>query len=365
MALRLLQAALWRKRGMVALAVLAVAIGSSVAGALLHVSRDISRKLTRELRALGPNLVLLPANGGENPGFLDEASARERLRDAGVDAAALLFVSATVEGRRVQIVGADLAAARRLHPSWKIGAGNDSSLLGIRLARRLGVTDARALRATFEDAAGERSIERPAGVTLESGSSDDEAWWIPLADAQTLAGLPGRISLAQARLDEPDRATAVVARLERGRGARALVLHALSATEADLLDRTRRLMGYVTLGVLLAAGLCAFGTLTDLALERKREIALLKALGATPGEVVRQFTAESLAVGVMGGCLGWGMGLVASQVIGREVFHAPIAVHWDIFPVVLLMSVAVAMVAGAGPIRLALAVEPAPVLRGE
>jgi len=365
MALRLLQAALWRKRGMVSLAVLAVAIGGSVAGALLHVSRDISHKLTRELRALGPNLVLLPPDAEGSATFLDEAALRARLRAVGLDAAALLFVNATVEGRRVQIVGADLAAARRLHPSWKVGAGGDSALLGARLARRLGITDGRALRATFDDPAGARTLERPAGAIFESGSSDDEAWWIPLPEAQALAGLPGRVSMAQARLDRPDRAAPVAAALERGGGVRAVVLHALSSTEADLLERTRRLMSYVTVGVLLAAGLCAFGTLTDLALERRREIALLKALGATRAEVVRQFGAESLAVGLLGGCLGWFMGLVASQVIGRQVFHAPIAIHWDIFPVVLLMSVAVALLAGVGPIRLALGVEPAPVLRGE
>src|SRR6185436_2755758 len=58
---RLLGAALWRNRGVAGLAVLAVAIGSSVAAALLHVSGDVSRKLTRELRALGPNLLVVPA----------------------------------------------------------------------------------------------------------------------------------------------------------------------------------------------------------------------------------------------------------------------------------------------------------------
>ena len=42
--------------------------------------------------------------------------------------------------------------------------------------------------------------------------------------------------------------------------------------QAALLERTRRLMGMVTIGVLLAAGLCAFGTLTDLTLERRKEI---------------------------------------------------------------------------------------------
>src|SRR5262249_49775247 len=119
------------------------------------------------------------------------------------------------------------------------------------------------------------------GGALESGGPDDEAWWVPLSEAQRLAGLEGRLSLIQSRLSSPRDEARVVESIERGGRVRAMVLHALSATEADLFARMQRLMSWVTLGVLLSAGLCAFGTLTDLALERRREIALLKALGAS------------------------------------------------------------------------------------
>ena len=365
MALRLFHAALWRKRGMVGLAILAVAIGGSVAGALLHISRDISQKLTRELRALGPNLLLLPAGSGGDAAFLDEALARERLRAGGLEGAALLFVTANIDGRRVPVVGADLAMVQKLHPAWSVGAGERGSLMGVRLARRLGVLPQQTVRASFESPAGPRSLEWPAGATFESGSADDEAWWIPLDRAQELAGRPGQISLVQVRLDDPAGAEERARRLEQPGGVHAQVLHALSSTEAALLERTRRLMGMVTVGVLLAAGLCAFGTLTDLTLERRKEIALLKALGASPREVILQFGAESLAVGLLGGLLGWWMGVLAALVIGREVFHSTVAIHWGILPIVLLISIGVALVASIGPIRLALRVDPAPVLRGE
>jgi putative ABC transport system permease protein len=364
MALRLLQAALWRKRGMVALAVLAVAIGGSVAGALLHVSRDISHKLTRELRTLGPNLILLPPAQAGAGTLLDDALAHQRLRAAKLEGASLLFLTATIGERRVPVVGADLEAVRKLHPSWKLSGSAHGALLGVRLARRLGARPGDMIEPRFGGDGG-ASYTAYVGATLESGTSDDEAWWIPLADAQALAGETGRVSLVQARLDDPDQVPRITAQLEQGGGVRAVVLHELSSTEADLLQRTRRLMTYVTLGVLIAAGLCAFGTLTDLALERRREIALLKTLGATGRDVIFQFGAESLVVGLLGGGLGWWIGIAASGVIGRQVFRSSIAVHWDLFPIVLLVSIAVALVAATGPIRLALAVEPAPVLRGE
>jgi putative ABC transport system permease protein len=362
---RLVAAGLTRRRGMVVLAVLAVAIGSSVASALLHVSGDVSRKLTHELRALGPNLLLTaggmhPAPGG---GYLDEALARARLRAAGLEGAPLLLVTARAGGRPLQIVGGDLDALRRLHPAWIVAPGRHEALIGARLMARLAVREGDSL--TVEFAAG-RLLTHRVGARLEAGGGDDEAWWIPLAEAQELAGLQGRVSLVEARIEGgPAAADRAVAALERGGGARALVLHALSATEAGLLERMRRLMALVTAAALVAAGLCAFGTLTDLALERRREIALMKALGASSRDIVRQFAAESLAIGLAGGTLGWLIGLLFAEVIGRSVFHSSIAVHWNVPPLVLGLALVVAGAASLGPIRLALSVQPAAMLKGE
>lgn len=369
---RLLRAAMWRRRGTVMLAVAAVAIGTSVASALLHVSGDIGRKVTRELRTLGPNLLLVPpiADEGASAEFLDEGAVRRRLAAARLDGVPLLYGIAEVEGRRVTVIGADLDAARRLHPGWRIMPAADAldrastALIGARLAERLGARADTTL-----------ALQRPGGgdpITVEvrhvltAGGADDEAIWIPLATAQSLAGLPGRVSLAQARVDGGAAAAAAAARaLEREGGMRALVLHALSATEGRLLERMRRLMALVTIAALIAAGLCAFGTLTDLALERRREIALMKALGATPGDVVRLFAAESLLIGGLGGFAGWLIGVFFAELIGRQVFHSAITLRADVPLIVMALALAVSAVAGLGPIRLALGVEPAPVLKGD
>jgi hypothetical protein len=95
---------------------------------------------------------------------------------------------------------------------------------------------------------------------------------------------------------------AAAARLQRGGGLAALPLYALSATEQGLLDRMRRLMLLVTLAALIAGALSAYGTLTDLALERRREIALLKSLGAPRRRIIGRFLAESVAIGLSGVC---------------------------------------------------------------
>jgi ABC-type antimicrobial peptide transport system permease subunit len=153
--------------------------------------------------------------------------------------------------------------------------------------------------------------------------------------------------------------------LERDGGVRVLVLHALSETEAGLLARTRRLMALVTAAALVSAGLCAFGTLTDLALERRRDIALLKSLGASRTDVVRLFAAESLLIGALGGIGGWLLGAAFAEFIGRTVFHSIIALRTDVPFLVLALSIGVAGIASLGPIRLALSIEPAAALKGD
>src|ERR1051325_9641136 len=81
MEVRLLWASLWRRRGTAALAALAVAIGASVAAALMHVSGDVGSKLTHELRSLGPNLLLTPSAASTRP-YLDESLVHARLAEA-------------------------------------------------------------------------------------------------------------------------------------------------------------------------------------------------------------------------------------------------------------------------------------------
>lgn len=368
---------------MALLAVVAVAIGAAVTSALLIVSRDVGYQLTGELRALGPNLIVTAADpmgpsplaGGEGGDardagaaatrerYLDEREVRARLAEAGVDGVPVLYALATVRGHPVNVAGTDLDHLRRLHPSWKVAPGPHASLMGIRLMRRLGVEPGEPL--TLEYANGGHA-KVAVGAVVEAGGAADEAWWIPLADLQALTDLPGRASVAEARVEGvPSAIEHAVGTLERGGDMRAVVLHALSATEADLLDRTRRLMAMVTVAVLFAALLCAFGTLTDLALERRREVALLKALGASRRDLVRMFGVESTAVGLLGGVSGWIAGVVLAQLIGREVFHAGVRVQWSALPLVLALSLLVANAAALGPIRFALGVEPAAVLKGE
>jgi putative ABC transport system permease protein len=205
----------------------------------------------------------------------------------------------------------------------------------------------------------------PAGARLETGGPEDDLWWVPLATLQRVTGHAGEVSLFQARVRDAGEAARVTARLAADPLLRAVPLHALGAAEGRLLARVRMLLTLVSVAALVAAALTMLGTLTDLALARRRDVATLRALGARSRDVVRLFLAESAVVGVAGGALGYAAGGALAWLVGREVFAATILPRWDVLPVVLLVSVVVALVAAIGPARLALAAEPAAILEAD
>ncbi len=116
--------------------------------------------------------------------------------------------------------------------------------------------------------------------------------------------------------------------------------------------------------VLLLTALCVLAAMATLAMERRTDVGLMKALGGPMSRIVRLFLAEVGLLGAVGGALGSLVGAVLSAWIGRRVFGTAISPRFDVFPLTIALMVGVAL-AGALPLRLLGRVRPAVVLRGE
>ncbi len=79
-------------------------------------------------------------------------------------------------------------------------------------------------------------------------------------------------------------------------------------------------MFLVTAIILVITILCVVTTMVSLVEERRKEIALFKALGARDGEIIRFFLSEVLLIGTVGGIVGYGLGLLLAQIISKSVF---------------------------------------------
>jgi putative ABC transport system permease protein len=387
----LLRGALLVRRGRVLLAVAAIAIGTSVAAALLLVSQDVGSKVARELRAFGPNLIVAPGAGGLALGTrelaLGSVGGEARLGRAtrawlaGEAAAGRLVGAAAVRyavGRRggepVVIAGTDLDALRRLHPAWRIdAAGGADAIAGEEAARALGLVAGDGATLEIDGPRGTRPLGLTRIAISHTGGSEDRQLFVREERlAEALGEIPDspRFHLALARADGAT--AAILAYAARplppaaaAEGATLRAVKQLSAGDGEVLRRLRLLLVTVTVVALGAAILCAMSTLTDLVLERTKEIALLRALGAGRRDLFGLFATEALAVGAAGGLAGLAIGIVAAQAIGLGVFATTIRIAPLVPPAIIALGVATALVASILPLRRALGVEPAPVLRGE
>jgi putative ABC transport system permease protein len=105
-------------------------------------------------------------------------------------------------------------------------------------------------------------------------------------------------------------------------------------------------------------------TMTALVLERKKDVAVMKALGATDRLIMRLFLCEGAGMGITGGVLGCGLGLLLARELGLKLFGVPLDPAWWTLPLISLGSMAVAVLATVFPVRMAQAVQPAATLKG-
>ncbi len=381
---RVLWSSLKESRGRLAVALVALVSGAAVSSALLDLQFDAERKFTREFRALGANVIVSPApvadgTGDEAPVFGGEDLQKILVaRDAspaggagGVTAMApFLFVVARArEQTSLILAGTWLDEAPRLAPWWKVEGQWISSredrrrcLVGRQVAMQLGVTPGSSVE--LAHAGRTRQLE-VAGI-ISAGGAEDSQVFVNLPVAQTLAGVGERVGLVEISVKgSPEQVQRFVARLA-AQAPRLEVrpLRQIAQAEGQLLGRLRMLLLSTVVLVLALTGLCVLATMTALAMERRADVGLMKALGGAMPRVVRLFLAEVGTLGAIGGLIGSLVGAALAGWIGRRVFGTEISARFEVFPLTIALMVAVAL-AGASPLRLLGRVRPAVVLRGE
>ncbi|KES15028.1 ABC-type transport system, involved in lipoprotein release, permease component, partial [Gilliamella apicola SCGC AB-598-B02] len=121
----------------------------------------------------------------------------------------------------------------------------------------------------------------------------------------------------------------------------------------------------VALLVLVLTMICVATTMMTVVMERRKEIGLKKAIGANNKSIAKEFLAEGLVLGITGGIIGVICGLIFAQVISSNVFGRSIIIEFYLIPSTILISAIVTVIACLIPVKRALDVEPALVLRGE
>ena len=148
-------------------------------------------------------------------------------------------------------------------------------------------------------------------------------------------------------------------------GTAAKLVKRVTQSEATVLTKLQALVLLVTVIVLALTMITVATTMTAVVTERRREIGLRKALGASNASVVWEFMGEGLLLGLVGGLLGAGFGFAFAQAVSVNVFSSSIQFRPLLLPITVIVSILVTGLACILPVRSATDIDPALVLKGE
>ena len=371
---RVLARVLRHRWDQLAVAMLAVLLGTALISALANLSFDMATQTGRELRAYGANILVLPRAVTPGLGGLGEEQGIPERDLATLDGipdifgyAPYLYLATEVQGQPVVIAGVAFERLQSISPWWEITgrwpSAPGEALVGAASAKAL------ALKPGQHVTVGLEGVQRELEVVglVQAGGAEDNQILVPLPLAQALGGRPGQVGLVQVSALASSRPAAEVAAAIAARlpNVQARPLRQFAQAEEVVLSKIRLLMALVAAMVLGVAALAVGSSMATGVLERRTEIGLMKALGAAQSQVAALFLAESLSIGAVGGFAGYLVGLGVAALIGFQVFHARLNPNPFALPVSLAVALGVVLVASVWPVHRAMSVEPAMTLRGE
>jgi putative ABC transport system permease protein len=363
MFLRMLVRAAVLRRGRAASALLAMIVAAAVATAMLNLYVDVQAKLRREFRKYGANVVVVAKDGQSLP---DNAlsTVTSALGGSGIAAPFAYAVARTSDGHSVVVAGTDLHQAQKLDSSWwSVTAWPNSSHDALVGARAVSVVGAAGK--PFDLSFQGRNIRLHPLGTLKTGAAEDSRVYVSLADFTELTHVPySTIEISAS--GSPQEISAIIQRL--GQELPAADVHPVRQVtegEANVLGKMRATLLVAAVLIILTAAVCVLSTLTGWVSDRRRDFALMKALGASGRMLQGFFAAEAAALGAIGSTLGFAIGVGVAIWIGWANFHAPVSPRLSVLPVVLAGGIAIALIAAIVPISLLRRVQPANILRGE
>lgn len=362
MFLRMLMRAAALRRGRAVSALLAMVVAAVVSTAMLNLYVDVQAKLRKEFRNYGANVVVVAKDGQALPA--DALSQVEStIAGRGMAVPFAYVVARTPAGQSVVVSGTDLDQVRKLNHWWSVTAWPDKSQDALVGARAAAVVSPQGKR--FDLSFQGRVIHlNPAG-TLRTGASEDSRIYLSLPDFVNWTGVqPSTIEIAAS--GSPEELSVLIQKLAQALpGAEIRPVRQIMEGEARVLGKTRATLLVSAILIILTAALCVLSTLIGWVFDRRRDFAIMKALGASERLIAGFFAAEAAALGAVGAMLGFVIGVGAAAWIGRVNFHAPVVPRFSVMPVVLAGSVAVALISAMLPMFLLRRVQPALTLRGE
>lgn len=351
----------------------ALTVGASIVTAMAAVYFDINTKMSQELRTFGANFYIGSADGG----MMNQAELNAILQkapDSFITAASpYLYGVARSDLEKIVLMGVNFDAMRILAPYWQVTGSeinvnfdDRNAMIGKTLAERLHVKVGDSLQLSKN--AVEKHSFNIKGI-VEAGDATDNMLIVNVEFAQNWLDKEGVVNNALLNVQNEQGANTVDQFAEKIMqqypDLTARPIRKVSASEGQILEKIKGLMGLISLVILVLATLCVNTTLIAIVGERSKEFALQKSLGAKKFDIIRQISTEILIIAFCAIIIGLGLGYLLAQVLGITVFKSYIDMRLPVLPITVVLSLLVAFVAVIIPTRRALSINVANVLKGE
>jgi putative ABC transport system permease protein len=361
-----------QRKGRVIIASISVTLAVAVITGMIGITFGINKKLGSELKTYGANIIVSPREGN----YFDSDIVNGISRLANVtNIVGQIYDSVHVGEQAIEIVGVEINNLKnrgwRLFGGWP--AHKHEILAGINLKEALNLDIGKNVLLSHPLKKGgeggflndNKKMKFVVSGVLETGQSEDRAFIMSIANAQELTGLDGKLSavLVRGKTGELDSIRNNI--MKALPTVEVKTIKQVALAEASLLNKIQLLMIMVTVVVLFAAAISVASTMGANVLERREEIGLMMAIGATRNEISLFYAAEAVLIGLLGGFTGFVSGCFSAQAISKGAFGSFITMPYYTVVLSLVSGLLISLLASHFPVRNAMKQSPAVILKGD
>lgn len=423
---RMLLSAVFRRRSRAVMAVVASLVGAATLSCLAMICIAVPQQMNQEMRAYGANLIVTPLADSENgKSGIDDAMVEHTTEMVSVKGsekhATYRYENVRVNAAPYVMAGVNPAQVRNLNHHWvvdgswpsagKVLVGRDvADAMGLKVGGSITIgyrasdnaassgqasqpgtdgTDGTAQSGTGGTSDGQTSSGstgaqqtqnghvssdimdtsgtefRVAGI-VDTGGSEDSIIYALAGDVDKLTGSTRGVDVIEYSSGASD-LTALVNSINdmTSMHVKAQQVTKITASDTRVITMLQTLFWIVSLVVLVFTLVGVGTTISSIVSQRRNEIGLRKALGASSHAIGVEFYVESAVYGLLGGLLGTATGYGMARWLCATVFERSIGFNWWLAVVSVVFSALVAVVASIPPVHRATRIDPAVVLREE
>ncbi|MFR9282005.1 MAG: ABC transporter permease [Peptoniphilus lacrimalis] len=371
--LKMIMTSLARRRARMLTALLAIAMGATILSGLVTIYYDIPRQMGKEFRSYGANMLVIPTNPDKKI-TNDQLDEIKSLIPSGklVGQAPYIYTNAKINEQPYMLAGTDLKGAKENSPYWLIdGSWPEKSrevLIGNEVSKALELKEGDKIIINTPKVHGEGSIDTNFVVSgvVTTGGKEEDLIFMSIDDISQLVKDKNFDVVEYSIEAEQNELSKIVSNIsQKDASLTPQMVKRVTASQDIVLNKLQALVFIVTIIVLFIMMICVSTTMMAVVTERRKEIGLKKALGATNSSVIVDFLGEGAFLGVFGGLLGVALGYIFANRVSISVFARKVSFLPLLVPMTIIVCIVITIVASLIPVSKTVDIDPALVLRGE